>query len=130
MVTKRTLVMALMAVWLPENTTQSYGCTLPGFPGTNSAGESLEDCAKNIQEAFDMMTEEQPLKQEDLAELINPTHMLHHEDDILVNCWWKVILLEANVHADVELDFDYLLQRDAYRDIEAEIDQSRKEMGC
>jgi hypothetical protein len=84
----------------------------------------LEDCVKNVQEAFDMMTEDRPLKQEDLAELINPKHMLHHEDDILVNCWWKVVLLEATVEEDVELDFDYLAQRDALRDVEAELAES------
>jgi predicted RNase H-like HicB family nuclease len=116
--------MALLAVWTPQNENESFGCTIPGFSGTNSAGESLEDCVKNVQEAFDMMTEDRPLKQEDLAELINPKHMLHHEDDILVNCWWKVVLLEATVEEDVELDFDYLAQRDALRDVEAELAES------
>lgn len=124
MAVKRTLVMALLAVWTPQNENESFGCTIPGFSGTNSAGESLEDCVKNVQEAFDMMTEDRPLKQEDLAELINPKHMLHHEDDILVNCWWKVVLLEATVEEDVELDFDYLAQRDAFRDIETELPES------
>lgn len=124
MAVKRTLVMALLAVWTPQNENESFGCTIPGFSGTNSAGESLEDCVKNVQEAFDMMTEDRPLKQEDLAELINPKHMLHHEDDFLVNCWWKVVLLEATVEEDVELDFDYLAQRDAFRDVEAEMTES------
>lgn len=118
---KRTQVMALIAVWAPTKETESYGCTLPGFSGTNSAGESMDDCVKNIQEAFDMMTEDQPLKQEDLAALIDPKHMLVHEDDILTQCWWRVILLEANVEESVELDFDYLAQRDTFRDIEAEL---------
>ena len=124
MAVKRTLVMALLAVWTPQNENESFGCTIPGFSGTNSAGESLEDCVKNVQEAFDMMTEDRPLKQEDLAELINPKHMLHHEDDILVNCWWKVVLLETTVEEDAELDFDYLAQRDAFRDIETELPES------
>jgi urease accessory protein len=47
-----------------------------------------------------------------------------HEDDILVNCWWKVVLLEATVEEDVELDFDYLAQRDAFRNIETELTES------
>ena len=102
MAVKRSLVMALLAVWSPENESQSFGCTLPGFPGTNSGGESLEDCVKNIQEAFDLMTEDRPLNQEDLAELINTKHMLHHDDNILVKCWWKVVLLEATLDDSVD----------------------------
>lgn len=30
MAVKRTLVMALLAVWIPENENQSFGCTIPG----------------------------------------------------------------------------------------------------
>lgn len=47
--------------------------------------------------------------------------MLVREDDILTQCWWRVILLEANVEESVELDFDYLAQRDTFRDIEVEL---------
>ena len=40
------------------------------------------------------------------------------------------MLLEANLEEDVELDFDYLVQRDAFRNLEAELTEAMAGVKC
>lgn len=100
-------ILALMAIWLPENDKQIYNCTIPGFPGVNSAGETIQECIENVQEAFDMINEDVKVSKQHIKDLIDPRHMLDHEDEILVDCVWQVITVTAMCEDNVELSDEY-----------------------
>ena len=108
-------VLALIAVWPPTKPTENYGASLPGFPGTNSGGDSLDDCVVNIQEAFDMMTEDIPVTQEHLEKLSNPFPTFDQEDvEIYSSCWYRLIVLDAYIAEGTEFTDEYIARLSIY----------------
>lgn len=124
---KKMQIVVLLAVWQPENEDQSFGCTLPGILGANSAGESFEECKENIKEVALFHTEEAPLTQEDLHKAYD-TAVILSGDENYAGCWWHHMLVEAWVEDTVEPDFDYLQFRDQFRDIDAELKEAMAEV--
>lgn len=124
---RKLLIPVFTGFEIPTTANMTWGCVVPGaITGLISAGTDYAEVLTNIREVALMVTEEQPLTMVQVQQLGCPSNMLY--PDTVPGFFYRIVLMDVWVQDDVEPDLNFLAERDSYRDINAELEESMSEV--